>query len=104
VRPPPRYVEVQREPVYLWVPPGHRRDWRNHCSRYNACGAPVYFVNDRWYQKNVWQGRGRERGRDDWRDDRRGDRGDRGDRDGRDGYDDRRNHHGHGHGHGRGHD
>ena len=28
------------EPVYLWVPPEHRRDWRHQCRRYGACGAP----------------------------------------------------------------
>ncbi|WP_422010186.1 hypothetical protein [Roseateles sp.] len=42
-----------REPVYLWVPPAHRRDWRHNCYRYNACGAQVYFVEDNWYRHNV---------------------------------------------------
>lgn len=41
------------EPVYLWVPPGHRKHWRAHCARYGACGAPVYFVQDRWYHSHV---------------------------------------------------
>lgn len=41
----PRY----REPIYLHVPPGHRKHWRKHCREYNACGAPVYFVQDGWY-------------------------------------------------------
>lgn len=40
-------------PVYLWVPPGHQRNWRRHCGQYNACGTPVYFVQDRWYQDHV---------------------------------------------------
>ncbi len=44
---------VYREPVYLWVPPGHRHDWRRHCGQYGACGAPVYFVQDGWYRQNV---------------------------------------------------
>ena len=22
------------EPVYLWVPPGHQKNWRKHCGRY----------------------------------------------------------------------
>jgi len=44
---------VYREPVYLWVPPGHRRDWRHHCRQYGACGAPVYFVQDGWYREHV---------------------------------------------------
>jgi len=72
------------EPVYLWVPPGHQKHWRRHCGAYNACGVPVYFVQERWYHDHVMRG---ER-RDDRRDDRRdGDRG-----------------HGHGQGHGRGRD
>lgn len=66
---------VYREPVYLWVPPEHRRDWRHHCYRYRACGAPVYFVQDGWYQQNVVVHRER-----DWHD-----------------------HRGHGRGHGHGH-
>jgi hypothetical protein len=41
------------EPVYMWVPPGHRKNWRKHCGRYGACGAPVYFVQDRWYGEHV---------------------------------------------------
>jgi len=39
----------RRDPVYLWVPPGHQKNWRKHCQRYNACGRPVYFVQDTWY-------------------------------------------------------
>lgn len=52
----PRMVVAQpAEPVYLWVPPGHRKNWRRHCARYNACGAPVMFVQDRWYRDNVYR-------------------------------------------------
>ncbi|MEC5385181.1 hypothetical protein VVD49_05565 [Uliginosibacterium sp. H3] len=47
---PPR-VMVEREPVYLHVPPGHRKNWRKHCGRYNACGERVYFVQDEWYER-----------------------------------------------------
>ncbi|MCY4755241.1 hypothetical protein [Pelomonas aquatica] len=78
VAPQPVYVgpPVYAEPVYLWVPPEQRRDWRRYCYRYGACGAPVYFVQDGWYQQNVvvryererqhgWRGRDR----DDWQDD-----------------------------------
>jgi hypothetical protein len=39
------------EPVYLHVPPGHAKHWSKHCRKYNACGQPVYFVQDRWYQQ-----------------------------------------------------
>ena len=60
--PPPRliYAEpviIQRpavgvpvgRPMYLHVPPGHAKDWRKHCSKYGACGQPVYFVQESWY-------------------------------------------------------
>ena len=40
-------------PVYLWVPPGHQKDWKKHCKHYKACGVPVYFVQDAWYQDQV---------------------------------------------------
>jgi hypothetical protein len=61
-----RPVAVQApQPVYLWVPPGHRKNWRQHCGRYQACGVPVYFVRDDWYGKNV-------RAHDRRNDDRRG--------------------------------
>lgn len=36
-------------PIYLHVPPGHAKRWANYCGRYNACGRPVYFVQDSWY-------------------------------------------------------
>jgi hypothetical protein len=53
-------------PVYLWVPPGHRKHWRKHCARYGACAHPVYFVRDDWYgqyvhphpPRRVWHGDG----------------------------------------------
>ena len=65
-------VGVARQPLYLHVPPGHARHWRKYCHEYNACGEPVYFVDDRWYN-DVYVPRYRERhgGRDDRRDDRR---------------------------------
>jgi hypothetical protein len=50
--------------VYLWVPPGHRKNWRKHCGQYQACGVPVYFVRDDWYGKHV---RGGEHRGDDSR-------------------------------------
>ena len=70
---------VRPAPIYLHVPPGHRQNWRKHCRAYGACGTPVYFVQERWYQDHVVRPAPR---RDDRRDDRRG----------------------HGKGHGRGHD
>jgi len=44
-------VGVVRSPIYLRVPPGHAKHWRKHCREYNACGQPVYFVQDRWYNE-----------------------------------------------------
>jgi hypothetical protein len=46
IRQAPRYVA---EPVYLRVPPDHRRHWAKFCGRYDACGRPVLFVRDDWY-------------------------------------------------------
>jgi hypothetical protein len=38
---------VEPEPVFLWVPPGHRKHWKHECRRYGACGTPVVFASDR---------------------------------------------------------
>lgn len=51
VTPPPR-----PQPVYMWVPPGHRKNWKKHCHKYGACAAPVYFVRDDWYDRHVHKG------------------------------------------------
>jgi hypothetical protein len=40
-----------RQPVYLRVPPGHEKHWGKYCHEYSACGQPVYFVRDNWYQQ-----------------------------------------------------
>ena len=78
---------VVASPIYLHVPPGHAKNWGRHCARYNACGQPVYFVQEQWYQQKYVPVA------------RRGDRGHDHDR-----HDDRRDHHGgNGHGHGHGH-
>ena len=63
-----RPVVANAAPIYLWVPPAHRRDWRHHCAEYRACGVPVYFVEDRWYGEHV---RPHERGRDERHEERR---------------------------------
>lgn len=65
----PRTVVVQK-PIYMHVPPGHAKKWRKHCARYDACGRPVYFVQDQWYQKHYAvqhehrKGKGRDKQRD----------------------------------------
>ncbi len=43
--------DMNRPPIYLRVPPGHRKNWRRHCREYNACGERVYFVQDNWYEQ-----------------------------------------------------
>jgi hypothetical protein len=49
----PAVVVAHAQPVYLWVPPGHRKNWSKHCHEYSACAAPVYFVQDGWYDQHV---------------------------------------------------
>src|SRR5262250_1828501 len=54
ITPPARVVAVQPvQPVYMWVPYGHRKNWSHHCHEYNACGVPVYFVRHDWYEREV---------------------------------------------------
>lgn len=104
----PRVIErapqyASQPPLYLHVPPGHAKRWSRYCRQYDACGQPVYFVRDDWYQ-NVYtpryrevhgrhddRGRGNDRGRDERGEDDRG-RDDRGDR-----HDNRGNDRGRGH-------
>jgi hypothetical protein len=62
---PAPYAVAQR-PIYLRVPPPYARDWRRYCGRYNACGQPVYFVQDNWY-RDVYAPRYREEHRHDRR-------------------------------------
>jgi hypothetical protein len=63
----PATVVVQR-PIYLHVPPGHAKQWNKHCAVYAACGQPVYFVQEDWYQKHYAapgnaQGQGKGKGK-----------------------------------------
>jgi hypothetical protein len=64
IAPPPRVVAAPPQPVYMWVPPGHRKNWAKHCREYNACGVPVYFVRHDWYDEHVMRphGGGKNRG------------------------------------------
>ena len=100
-------MDAPPPPVYLHVPPGHARNWRQHCREYNACNRPVYFVRSQEYEpeyqrhyadhererdqeRRRWEDheRDQERGHEhgNWRDDGGRDHGDERD-------------HGHGHGH-----
>ena len=54
------HVQVPGPPVYLNVPPGHAKDWAKHCHKYDACGHPVYFVEELWY-RDVYVPRYQER-------------------------------------------
>ncbi|HYN61990.1 MAG TPA: hypothetical protein VET87_21010 [Rubrivivax sp.] len=56
-------VQVVQQPVYLRVPPGHAKNWRKHCYRYDACAQPVYFVQEDWYQTNYAGGPGKGKGK-----------------------------------------
>jgi hypothetical protein len=51
VRIQPVPVGIVQQPIYLHVPPGHAKHWNKHCGQYNACGQPVYFVQDAWYRQ-----------------------------------------------------
>ena len=65
-------VLVVSQPIYLHVPPGHAKNWRKHCHKYNACNQPAYFVREEWYN-NVYvpayqakhQGKGHGKGHKD---------------------------------------
>jgi hypothetical protein len=41
---------VPVQPIYLHVPPGHAKHWKEHCHEYNACNRPVYFVRSAEYE------------------------------------------------------
>jgi hypothetical protein len=104
-----RQVRYVGQPLYLRVPPGHAKKWSKHCGAYNACGRPVYFVQDSWYnntyapQYRRTHGGGGDWRRDERRDDRRDDRRDyRMEERGHDKHD-RDDDRGHGNGHGKGH-
>lgn len=87
-------VPYGRPPLYLRVPPGHAKNWRKHCHRYQACGERVYFVRDNWYQQEyVPRYRERHEYRDEHRREMRHDRRDeRRDERRHDRHDDRRDH------------
>lgn len=94
---------VNRQPIYLNVPPGHARNWRKHCRQYDACGERVYFVQNNWYERQYvpqYQKKQHHDRRDDRSDGRRDNHYDKHD-------DDRRGqqnkHHGNDRGQGRNH-
>jgi hypothetical protein len=56
-------VMVQQPPMYLYVPPGHAKDWGKHCQRYNACTRQVYFVQESWVQQSYEEHHGKGNGK-----------------------------------------
>lgn len=73
----PTPVAMHQKPIYLYVPPGHQKNWGKHCQRYNACGQPVYFVQESWVRERYeerrdHEGRGKNKHGRDHDDDRRG--------------------------------
>src|SRR6267378_370742 len=78
-------MEAPPPPIYLHVPPGHARHWRQHCREYNACNRPVYFVRSQEYEpeyerhyadhererdeeRRRWEDQERDHGHGNWRD------------------------------------
>lgn len=48
-------VPANARPLYLYVPPGQVRKWKQHCAKWSACDQPVLFVRfdhspSRWGQ------------------------------------------------------
>lgn len=71
--PQPRVINQQpviimqspvRDPVYLYVPPGHQKNWKKNCDRYNACGRPVFFVREDWVRERYEEDRRGHEGHD----------------------------------------
>lgn len=70
---------LNRPPIYMYVPPGHAKDWPKHCRKYNACGERVFFVQSDWYNNQYvphYQKKHSDR-RDDRRDVQKEDRRDK---------------------------
>ena len=61
-------VAMDRPPIYMRVPPGHDKHWRQHCREYNACDERVYFVQNNWYMQEYISRYHGDR-RQDYRDD-----------------------------------
>ena len=63
-------IPAKAKPVYLYVPPGQVRKWKNHCARWQACDQPVLFIRvkdspSRWgnwrqFREQVAQADGRD--------------------------------------------
>ena len=58
----PSPMAAYQQPIYMYVPPGHQKNWAKHCARYNACGQPVYFVQENWVRERYEESRGHSDG------------------------------------------
>jgi hypothetical protein len=38
------FIPASARPVYLYVPPGQVRKWKESCAKWSACDQPVLFV------------------------------------------------------------
>ncbi|MCG2593230.1 hypothetical protein LZ009_10600 [Ramlibacter sp. XY19] len=38
------FIPATARPVYLYVPPGQVRKWKDNCARWSACDQPVLFI------------------------------------------------------------
>jgi len=64
----PTPVAVYQRPIYLYVPVVYQQNWGRYCGRYNACGQPVYFVQEHWVRERYereYRGHDRDRRGDD---------------------------------------
>src|SRR5258706_987332 len=49
----PAPVAGYQQPIYLHVPVVYQQNWGRYCGRYNACGQPMYFVQDQWVRERL---------------------------------------------------
>jgi hypothetical protein len=64
----PTPVAVYQQPIYLYVPVVYQQNWGHYCGRYNACGQPVYFVQEQWvreHHRHGYENGSYRRGKDD---------------------------------------
>lgn len=54
------------DPIFVYVPAHHRRNWTRFCGRYEACRQPVYFLNEVWYHRYLERQERREERRERW--------------------------------------
>jgi hypothetical protein len=63
----PSPVAVYQRPIYLYVPQVQQVSWGRYCSRYSACGQPVYFVQENWVHDEYRREHDNRSGRKDFK-------------------------------------